>query len=101
MSTERDEIFQAVHDIIRSVSISRGAAETSTPEQIIHMTSRVIADNLIAYANGEPSNYRWFPQVYGVVADIRREIEGSPLLTAKAKGIALRAVDRGAEGWPA
>ncbi len=97
----RDKILQDVSDIIRSARIGRGAAETSTPEQIVHMTARVIEDNLIAYANREDANYRWFPQAYGVAADIRREIEQSRLLSAKAKDIALRAVERGASGWPA
>ena len=96
----RGEILQEVHDIIRSVSISRGAVLTSTPEQIVHMTARAIEENLTAYANREPSNYRWFPQIHGVVADIRREIEDSRL-SAKSKEIALRAIARGADGWPA
>jgi len=99
MPSTRDQILQDVHDIVRSVSLHRGAVETSTPEQIVHMTARAIEENLLAYANGEDSRYRWFPQVYGVVADIRREIEQSNLApSVKARVLAL--VERGASGWP-
>lgn len=86
-------------DIIRSVTLHRGAVETSTPEQIVHMTARAIEENLIAYANGEDSNYRWLPTVYGTVMDIKRGIEMSKL-TDKTKVTVLRLVDLYASGWP-
>lgn len=92
--------LQDVSDIIRSVTLSRGVVETSTPEQIVHLTSRAIEANLIAYANGEDSRYRWLPTVYGTVADIRRGVELSRL-TDKTKATVLGVIDRAATGWPA
>jgi hypothetical protein len=94
------EQLQDVSDIIRSASLDRGAVLTSTPEQIVHMTARAIEDNLIAYANGEDSRYRWLPTVYGTVADIRRGIEMSKL-TDKTKARVLGLIDQYASGWPA
>ena len=97
---ERSRVLEDVSNIIRSVTLSRGAVETSTPEQIVWMTQEAIERNLIAYANDEPSHYRWLPQVAGVVADIRREVEMSKL-TRTVKDRVLALVERGASGWPA
>lgn len=101
MSTPRltDEQLQDVSDIIRSVSLSVGAIHASTPEQVAHMTVRKVEENLIAYANGEDHNYRWLPQVYGVVADIRREVE-SMKLADSVKARVLARIERAASGWP-
>jgi hypothetical protein len=92
-------MLQDFSDIIRSVSLSRVAVETSTPEQIVHMTARAIEENLIAYAAGEDHRYRWLPQVYGVVADIENEIRVSRL-SPGVKDRVLALIGRAASGWP-
>lgn len=98
---ERNQMLQDFHNIIRSAHLSRGAVMVSTPEQIVHMTAKSIAENLAAYANGEDARYRWFPQTDGMVADILREIRGARNLTDKAKATAESLILRAASGWPA
>ena len=94
------EQLQDVHDIIRSISVSRGAVDSSTPEQIVWLTVKAIEDNLIAYARGEDSKYRWLPTTWGVVADIRRSIDQMKI-GDKIKARVLAQVDRAVSGWPA
>jgi hypothetical protein len=97
---DRTKLLDDVHNIIRTASISRGAADSSTPEQIIWMTCKVIADNLFDYANGEDSNYRWYPRENVLGDVIKREIRMSKL-AAGPKEYALKLVDRAVEEWPA
>ena len=100
MSAERDQILNDVHNIIRTPNLSRAACMVSTPEQIVWMTAKCIADNLSAYANGEDAQYRWYPRENVLATEIHREIERSRM-TDKAKEMAYRAIERGLEEWPA
>jgi hypothetical protein len=95
----RDAILNDIHNIIRTSHLSRGAVMCSTPEQIVWMTAKCIADNLDAYANGEPSNYRWYPRENVLATVIRREIENTKM-SATAKAIAYRAIERAVEEKP-
>lgn len=94
------EQLQDVHDIIHSISLSRGAVLSSTPEQIVWLTVKAIDENLLAYANGEDHKYRWMPTASGVVADIRRAILRMKLAESVRTRV-LKQVDRAASGWPA
>jgi hypothetical protein len=95
----RAEILEDFSNIVRSAHLSSAAVAVSTPEQIVWMTADAIHENLTIYANGLPSGYRWFPQSAGVVADIRREIQGSKLPEVTKKRVDAL-IDRGASGWP-
>lgn len=87
----RAELLQQVHDIIRTTRISRGDVLTSEPEEIVHMTARAIADNLVSWSRDDLCDLDWYPRAATLGRDICRRLEQTTL-TAKALATAKRIV---------
>jgi len=102
--TEREKVLDDLHNIVRTTHLSRTAVEVSTPEQIVWMTAKAIADNIFTYSReGFDAGHRrflWYPRENVLAAVIKRELRQTRGLTEKTLATVERAIDRAVEEWP-
>jgi len=90
-------VLDAAHHAIKHTYLSRADVETSTPEQIVWITTSRIAENLATHAAID-----WDMRVTEnvLIGSIQRALANSNL-SDTAKRLARRVVDETATGWTA
>ncbi|WP_130291642.1 hypothetical protein [Pseudonocardia sediminis] len=88
---ERAALRQEVHDVIRTTTIGRGAALASTPDEIVEMTVKAIAERLDRWVGQDPAfEHGWYPRASTLGVDICRRLDQttlSPKALATAKKV--------------